>query len=294
MSPIVRFFDVLFSPAARRKRYLHRDPLLLTYVQEVQSMPRLSPEEEAALLARAIHADLLARQRLVEANLRLVFTVAVYFQGRGLPLPELIQEGNLGLMEAIIRFDQTRARRLSTYAKFWIHKKISQMVIERSKLIHLPSRTAQQLALIKQTLADCWEQGIDPGTRELAQRTHLSVARVVELLTLLHDPVSLQRPHVDIGSLADTIEAPPLLLAHEPAEWSWAKEKVMEVIGHLTSTEQHVIKLRLGLEDGVVYDDYHEIARKVFNRSGKRADERIRQLEKSAIRKLRVALEHRE
>jgi RNA polymerase primary sigma factor len=295
MSQSSRFFDFLFSRSARRKRrYLHAtDVVLRSYLHDLQLLPVLTPEEEAALLARAASAEIEARHRLVEAHLRLVVTIAVYFQGRGLSLPELIQEGNLGLLKAIERFDSTKARRLSTYAKFWVLQKIGQALHERARLIHTPYRTAQHMEQIERVIADMLSRGMEPTIREIARGVGLPVEQVMALMELMQDPLSLQWQHDDDGPLAEILEAPPLFLSNEATASSPALDQVSEAIEHLSASEQQVIKLRFGLVDGIIYD-YGEIAERAFHRRGKRVDERIRQIERSALTRLRVLLDTQE
>jgi RNA polymerase primary sigma factor len=290
-----RFFELLFSSSARRMRFLHADGVLKDYVQDLHMIPLLTPEEETALLARAASAEKEARQearqRLVEANLRLVVLIAVYFQGRGLPLAELVQEGNLGLLEAIARFDPHKARRLSTYAKFWIVKYIRQALQQQRRLIQTPARAAGQIEQIERVLGTFRARGIEPTPQELARESHLPVEKVIALLEVIPDPLSLQRHQQDEDPLAEILEAPAFLLSNGPGGVPALTTRVSQALGQLSPSEQQVLMLRFGLLDGVEYDDYHEVAHLVFNRRGKRVDERVRQIEKSAMNKLRVLLE---
>lgn len=288
-----RFFDGLFSKDAMRKRYPHYDSALHAYLRDIRDLPLLTASGEAELLARAGKGDTKAALRLAEANVRLVVVIAARFQGRGLSMIDLISEGNIGLLEAIERFDFSKAQRLSTYAKYRILQKISRALAERASLIHTPTSTAQKMERIGRVVSEFLGRGVEPTTKEIAARTNLPLEQVVELLTLMQEPLSINQRQGEDDPLAEVIEAPALLLSSE-ASAPEAFRDVIQVMGQiLTQPERQVIELRFGLHDGVIYD-YTEIAEKLFSRRGERVGERIRQLERSALGKLRTAFEREE
>ncbi|SRR5579884_1330732 len=291
MSSHTNFFDRLFSSEVRRPLRVHLDASARRYLQDLQALPLLSEDEEAVLLRQAAQTDLEAQRRLVEANLRLVIRMALYFQGHGVPLSELIQEGNLGLLEAIRRFDEKKARRLSTYAKYWIAKYMREALRQQRHLIPLPAHTIEQIEQIEQHLLAFRAQGIEPGMEALARECHLPVEQVIALLEVRPAPLSLQRHQQASSPLSEILEAPAFLLSNGSGEVPALSPNVSRALGQLRPQEQQVLLLRFGLLDGVAYDDYHEVAHLVFNRRGKRVDERVRQIEKSAMKKLRVLLE---
>ncbi|WP_220209363.1 sigma-70 family RNA polymerase sigma factor [Reticulibacter mediterranei] len=288
-----RLFSHLFSLQARRMRYLRVDPLFRPYWREVANRPLLNQEEEACLLAQAATSSV-ARNTLLEGNQRLVILIAVAFAGQGVPLSELIQEGNLGLLHALERFDPHKTRRLSTYAKYWIVQHIQQALCRNSHAVSLSERTVQSLAQMEQHIRQAEAQGIAPDPRDLASRCHLSVEQVMALLPLREGPLSLQHSSLEAGPLSEIVAAPPLLLP-DPESQSTCHPALMSALARLNEREQQVLRLRFGLEeDGVVHDNYHEIAWLVFHRQGKRVDERIRQIEKRALVKMHAFLEGKE
>jgi RNA polymerase primary sigma factor len=291
-----QFFNALFSKSTMRKMYPHRDAALRAYLRDLGPLPLLTAEQEAQLLRRTSQGDVEARQRLIEANLRLVIVIAARFQGRGLSMMDLIQEGNLGLLESIQRFDFTKSNsaRLSTYATYRIFHAIGRAVAERGKIIHTPYSTAQRMQEIEKVVWEFVEQGVEPTTKSIAERVSLTVEQVAELLALMQEPLSLYQEDEEHDSLSDVIVAPPLLLSNEVATPSLLADVAQMISSVLSADELRVIEHRYGLTDeGIIYD-YHEIAAKVYGRTGKRADERIRQLERSGLAKLRAAFDREE
>jgi RNA polymerase primary sigma factor len=229
----------------------------------------------------------------MEGNVRLVILVAVAFQDQGLSLSELIQEGNLGFLHALSRFDPKKTRRLSTYAKYWIVQHIQQALRRNTHAVSLSGRTAQLLAQMERHIRQVEAQGIEPDPRDLASQCRVSVEQIMALLPLREGVLSLQHTPLGAGPLSEIVEAPPLLLPdphpqliHHPA--------LSSALSRLSEREQQVLRLRFGLDDGVAYDDYREIAWLVFHRQGKRVDERVRQIEKRALVKVRAFLEGKE
>lgn len=275
------WFEQFFTPQARRRRFGADAEMLVAYFSDLHALnvPLLTKEQEVALLERARNHEQEARKLLVEANLRLVIRLALTFQGRGLPLCELIQEGNLGLLEAIARFDHGKAGRLSTYAKFWIIKYLQAAIERQSRVVPLSTRNSAHLRRIEQVLSESQAQGINLSTAQIAQATHLSAEQVSALLPLVAAPLWLESREAD--QLSDRLAAPPPISAESLAQASLSA-RLRNALLHLEPTEQRVLTLRFGLFDGIAHD-YYEVARIVFGRRGQRVDERIRQIEKQAI-----------
>jgi RNA polymerase primary sigma factor len=288
-----RFFDRLFEKDRMRALYPHHDPILQAYLRDIHLLPVLKPEQELRLLLRAVLGKDDARQQLVEANLRLVITIASYFQGRGLSIMDLIQEGNLGLHEAIQRFDFTKSTRLSTYAKYKIVQAISRAVAEQGTLIHTPYATAQRMQKIDRVLSTLIEQDIEPTPGRIAASTGLSVEQVRELRVLMQQPVSLERAGKKHAHHPLLVAAPPLVLSNTvslPSRLPDVQQIMRQV---LTPIECQVIEHRFGLSEGTI-SSYWEIAEQLFHRHDARADDYVRQIEKRAIRKLQAAFAREE
>lgn len=295
MASIRQFFNRLFDRKEMRRFYPHRDSALRAYFRDIREIELLEPAEETRLLLQAMQGDMKVRDRLIEANLRLVVSIAARFQGCGLTMMDLIAEGNVGLMEAVERFDFSLSLRLSTYAKYWILKYISAAAAEQTKAFSMPASTAQKMEQIARAVSDLLNQGwaTEPATKEIAKRVGISTEQVVELLTLMQEPSSLEwlfAGEDEDTPLSDLIEAPPLLLSTEMEPPSFLGDVITMMRRVLTEDEHEVIERRFGLFDGIVYS-YHDIARDMFQREGKRADERIKQLERSALEKLRTAFD---
>lgn len=295
MASTRQFFNGLFAKKEMRRFYPHRDSTLRAYFRDISTIALLGPAEETHLLIQAMQGDLTARKRLIEANLRLVVSIAARFQGCGLTMMELIAEGNVGLMEAVERFDFSLSLRLSTYAKYWILKYISAAAAEQTKAFSMPVSTAQKMERVARAVSALLNQGwaTEPATKEIAKRVGLSTEQVVELLTFMQEPSSLEWQHAGKDEdtfLSDLIEGPPLLLSTEVEPSSFLTDVIAMMRRVLTEDEREVVERRFGLFDGIVYS-YHDIARDLFNREGKRADERIKQLERSAFEKLRTAFD---
>jgi RNA polymerase primary sigma factor len=287
-----QFFTSLFDPEGMRMRYPHHDTALSAYLQELGAIPLLTPQQETELLTKATQGDPSASAHLVEANLRLVVTIAARFQGKGLAMLDLIQEGNLGLIEAIKRFDFSKAKRLSTYAKYWIVASINRAVTERGGSMHLPSYIGERMQKIQRVSSELLLQEKEPTPERLAERLDLPIDHVVEVLDLMQKPLSLHPSKGDHDAIGE-FAAPPLFLTTEitsPSLLADVKQMIGEV---LTPKQRLVLEARFGLNDGIVYE-YHEIAARFFGRTDERADSSIRQLEKSALARLRAAFDEQE
>lgn len=284
-------FESLFNREVMRRRYPHSDTAFSAYLQDLGALPLLSATQEAELLAQATAGNPDASQRLVEANLRLVIVIAARFQGKGLPMLDLIQEGNLGLFEAITRFNPSKAKRLSTYAKYWILYAIQRAVANHGTLLHAPVRTGERLQAVREVIAQFKVQGSEPTPIRIAQSLNWPLDQVIELLDLMQKPLDLYRTEEGHGMLAERIAAPPMFLSNEVTSPEGLADVRAMIATVLTSRQRLVIENRFGLNDnGVVYD-YREIAALFFQRTDARADVSIREIEKNALARLRAAFD---
>lgn len=285
------FFNTLFSKEAKRKLFPHHDAALRAYLRHVGDLaPLLTADEEARLLPLAIAGDQQARRMLVEANLKMVVLIASRFQGQGLPIMDLIQEGNLGLYDALEKFDLAKRVRFATYAKFRVVKRIAIAV--RAKQISMPYSTAQRIQEIEQAISALLEQGHEPTPEKIAHRVELQVEQVTELLDFIQEPLFLHQRTGEHDALVEMLTDAPLILSNEVEEISPSLladiTSVIDTV--LTKDERLVITHLFGLnQEGIVYD-YHEIAAKCYGRGGPRVDVRIRQIEQNALKKIRAAL----
>lgn len=291
-----QFFDSLFSKEALRKLFPHRDAALQAYLRRVGTLaPLLTAEEEARLLPRAIAGDQQAQRRLVEANLKMVILIATRFQGQGLSIMDLIQEGNLGLYDAMAKFDLSKGTRFTTYAKFHVVKRLGRAIAVRAKHLSMPYSTAQRVQQIEQAISALLERGAEPTPEKIAQHVGLLVEQVTELLDFIQEPLSFSQKTGEHDALIERLADPPLILSNEASEAispSLLAEITTVIDTALTKDERLVITHLFGLnEQGIVYD-YHEIAARCYGRSGPRVDVRIRQIEQSALKKLRAAFEN--
>ncbi|MBE3559966.1 MAG: sigma-70 family RNA polymerase sigma factor [Ktedonobacteraceae bacterium] len=254
------------------------------YLYEVGRFPLLTPEQEMQLAWCVIAGDHEARQRLIEANLRLVVSIAKRYTNHGVSLLDLIQEGNLGLIRAVQKFDPARGFRFSTYATWWIRQAISRALAEHARTIHIPVHVVELIYKIKRIARDLYQAlGRDPWPEEIAQAAHLSKERVVELRCLAEIPVSLDAPMGDEEQyhLADILEdasavAPADAVAHQVLQ-----EQIARVLDTLNPRDRQIIEMRYGLQDG--YCRTLEELSAYF----KLTRERIRQIEVKALRTLR-------
>ena len=259
------------------------DPVRM-YLKEIGKIPLLKPHEEVELAKRMMEGDEIAKQRLVEANLRLVVSIAKRYVGRGMLFLDLIQEGNLGLIKAVEKFDYERGFKFSTYATWWIRQAITRAIADQARTIRIPVHMVETInKLIRVSRQLLQELGRDPKPEEIAKEMDMSEEKVREIMKIAQDPVSLETPigEEEDSHLGDFIPDEDALAPAEAAAYSLLKDQIEEVLGSLNEREQKVLKLRFGLEDGRA---------RTLEKVGKEFDvtrERIRQIEAKALRKLR-------
>ena len=259
------------------------DPVRM-YLKEIGNVPLLTTEQEVELAKRVEAGDEEAKKQLTEANLRLVVSIAKKYVGRGMPFLDLIQEGNMGLMKAVDKFDYTKGYKFSTYATWWIRQAITRGIADTGRTIRVPVHmveTINKTLRITRTLLQ--ELGREPTPEEVAERLNVSVSRVREVLKISRDPVSLDTPigEEDDSHLGDFIEDDSALSPADSAAFSMLRAELATALESLTDRERQVVKLRFGLEDGRART-LEEVG-KEFNVTR----ERIRQIEAKALRKLR-------
>ncbi len=255
------------------------------YLREIRRIPLLTPDEELDLARQAERGDRDARRRLIEANLRLVVALAKRAVGRGVPLLDLIQEGNRGLIRAAEKFDWRRGVRFSTYATWWIRQAVSPAVIDQSRLIRLPGRMREVMLKLARTAHELRHAlGRDPTPAEIARAAHIPVRQVRDALLLAQEPVSLDAPVGDESDtpLGDFIADREPLAPEDEAERAALGDELTRALTALTSRERRVLALRFGLENGRP----HTLAE--VGRTYGITRERIRQIELQALRKLRM------
>ena len=259
------------------------DPVRM-YLKEIGKIPLLKPHEEAELARRMHEGDEIAKQRLVEANLRLVVSIAKRYVGRGMLFLDLIQEGNLGLIKAVEKFDYTKGFKFSTYATWWIRQAITRAIADQARTIRIPVHMVETInKLIRVSRQLLQELGRDPKPEEIAKEKDMTEEKVREIMKIAQDPVSLETPigEEEDSHLGDFIPDDDAPAPAEAAAYSLLKEQIEDVLGSLNEREQKVLKLRFGLEDGRA---------RTLEEVGKEFDvtrERIRQIEAKALRKLR-------
>ncbi|MCD7786998.1 MAG: RNA polymerase sigma factor RpoD [Oscillospiraceae bacterium] len=259
------------------------DPVRM-YLKEIGKVALLTPEEEIRLAQRMAEGDAEARQRMTEANLRLVVSIAKRYVGRGMLFLDLIQEGNLGLIKAVEKFDYTKGYKFSTYATWWIRQSITRAIADQARTIRIPVHMVETInKVIRVSRQLLQELGHDPSAEEIAEEMHLPVSRVREILKVAQEPVSLETPigEEKDSNLADFIPDEDASEPSEAASFSLLREQLTEVLSTLTPREEKVLRLRFGLEDGRTRT-LEEVG-KEFNVTR----ERIRQIEAKALRKLR-------
>ena len=259
------------------------DPVRM-YLKEIGNVPLLSGEEEVELAKRVAQGDEEAKKKLTEANLRLVVSIAKKYVGRGMPFLDLIQEGNMGLMKAVDKFDYTKGYKFSTYATWWIRQAITRGIADTGRTIRVPVHMVETInKTLRMTRTLLQELGREPTPEEVAARLNVPVARVREVLKISRDPVSLDTPigEEDDSHLGDFIEDDTALSPSDSAAFSMLREELKSALESLTDRERQVIELRFGLLDGRART-LEEVG-KEFNVTR----ERIRQIEAKALRKLR-------
>ena len=263
---------------------LAMDDPVKVYLKEIGRVPLLTAEEEQVLAMRIADGDQQAKQRLAEANLRLVVSIAKRYVGRGMQFLDLIQEGNLGLIKAVDKFDYTKGFKFSTYATWWIRQAITRAIADQARTIRIPVHMVEKINKVKKTNSQLLHKnGRDPTAEEIADELQMPVEKVREILRVAQEPVSLETPigEEEDSHLGDFIPDDDALAPADAASMLLLKEQLGEVLKTLTAREEKVLSLRFGLEDG--HPRTLEEVGKEFNVTR----ERIRQIEAKALRKLR-------
>ncbi|MEB3430107.1 RNA polymerase sigma factor RpoD [Citroniella saccharovorans] len=274
--------DIL-KKAQNISSYSVEDPVKM-YLKEIGKIPLLTAEEEVSLAKRMEEGDIKAKRRLAETNLRLVVSIAKRYVGRGMQFLDLIQEGNMGLMKAVDKFDYTRGFKFSTYATWWIRQAITRAIADQSRTIRIPVHmveTINKLVRVQRQLLQ--ELGRDPTNAEIAKEMGIDEQRVREVRKIAQEPVSLETPigEEEDSHLGDFIEDETAVAPDEAANYTMLREKLDEILSTLTDRERKVLELRFGLTDGTP---------RTLEEVGKEFDvtrERIRQIEAKALRKLK-------
>ena len=259
------------------------DPVRM-YLREIGKIPLLSYEKELELAKRILENDEEAKQELAEANLRLVVSIAKKYVGRGMLFLDLIQEGNMGLIKAVEKFDYTKGFKFSTYATWWIRQAITRAIADQARTIRIPVHMVETINRLIRTSRHLLQQlGREPTPEEIAKEMDIPVEKVMEIQKIAQDPVSLETPigEEDDSHLGDFIQDEDSPAPHDAASYTLLREQLEDVMGTLTPREAKVLKLRFGLDDGKA---------RTLEEVGKEFDvtrERIRQIEAKALRKLR-------
>ena len=259
------------------------DPVKV-YLKEIGRVPLLSSDEEVELAQRMAEGDAYAKKRLAEANLRLVVSIAKRYVGRGMQFLDLIQEGNLGLIKAVEKFDHTKGFKFSTYATWWIRQAITRAIADQARTIRIPVHMVETINKVKKVSSQLLHQnGHDPTAEEIAAALDMPVDKVREIMRVAQEPVSLETPigEEEDSHLGDFIPDDDAPAPADAASHTLLKEQLGEVLKTLTPREEKVLRLRFGLEDG--RSRTLEEVGKEFNVTR----ERIRQIEAKALRKLR-------
>ena len=260
-----------------------KDPVRM-YLKEIGKIDLLSTEEELELAQRIAEGDEEAKKRMVEANLRLVVSVAKHYLGRGMQLLDLIQEGNMGLLKAVDKFDYTKGYKFSTYATWWIRQSITRAVADQARTIRIPVHMVETINRVSRTSrALVQELGREPTLSEISLQLGIPEDRIAEVMKIAQDPVSLETPvgEEDDSHLGDFIQDSDALEPAESASYNMLRQQLGEVMQTLSPRECKVLRLRFGLEDGRAH---------TLEEVGKEFDvtrERVRQIEAKALRKLR-------
>lgn len=259
------------------------DPVKV-YLKEIGRVPLLSAEEEIDLATRMQQGDVYAKKRLSEANLRLVVSIAKRYVGRGMQFLDLIQEGNLGLIKAVEKFDYTKGFKFSTYATWWIRQAITRAIADQARTIRIPVHMVETINKVKKVSSQLLHKnGHEPSAEEIASVLEMPVDKVREIIRAAQEPVSLETPigEEEDSHLGDFIPDDDAPAPADAASHTLLKEQLDEVLSSLTEREEKVLRLRFGLEDG---------RSRTLEEVGKEFDvtrERIRQIEAKALRKLR-------
>ena len=259
------------------------DPVRM-YLKEIGKVPLLSADEEIELAKRMEEGDVEAKKRLSEANLRLVVSIAKRYVGRGMLFLDLIQEGNLGLIKAVEKFDYRKGYKFSTYATWWIRQAITRAIADQARTIRIPVHMVETINKVLRTSHSMVQTlGREPTTQEIADELHMDIQKVEEILKIAQEPVSLETPigEEDDSHLGDFIQDDDASQPAEEASYTLLREQLEEVLKTLTPREEEVLRMRFGLVDGKPH---------TLEEVGKKFDvtrERIRQIESKALRKLR-------
>ena len=259
------------------------DPVRM-YLREIGRIPLLTFDQELDLAKRILKGDEEAKKELAESNLRLVVSIAKKYVGRGMLFLDLIQEGNMGLIKAVEKFDYTKGFKFSTYATWWIRQAITRAIADQARTIRIPVHMVETINKLIRTSRHLLQQlGREPTPEEIAQEMEISVEKVMEIQKIAQDPVSLETPigEEDDSHLGDFIQDDDSPAPHDSAAYTLLKEQLEEVMNTLTPREAKVLKLRFGLEDGKART-LEEVGREF-----QVTRERIRQIEAKALRKLR-------
>ena len=259
------------------------DPVRM-YLKEIGRIKLLTPEEEQEIAKKMAEGDEDARKRMSEANLRLVVSIAKRYVGRGMQLLDLIQEGNLGLMKAVEKFDYTKGYKFSTYATWWIRQSITRAIADQARTSRIPVHMVETINRELRTSHSMVQKlGREPTTKEIADELHIEESKVEEVLKIAQEPVSLETPigEEEDSHLGDFIQDDEASQPSEEASYTLLREQLEEVLSTLTPREEQVLRMRFGLTDGKPH---------TLEEVGKEFDvtrERIRQIESKALRKLR-------
>ena len=259
------------------------DPVRM-YLREIGRIPLLSYDEELELAKKVLAGDEAAKQKLAESNLRLVVSIAKKYVGRGMLFLDLIQEGNMGLIKAVEKFDYRKGYKFSTYATWWIRQAITRAIADQARTIRIPVHMVETINKLIRTSRHLLQQmGREPTPEEIAAEMELPVERVMEIQKIAQDPVSLETPigEEDDSHLGDFIQDEDSPAPQDSAAYTLLKEQLAEVMGTLTPREEKVLRLRFGLEDGKART-LEEVGKEFMV-----TRERIRQIEAKALRKLR-------
>ena len=274
--------DIL-NDSTLAKELTINDPVRM-YLKEIGKISLLTLEEETELSAKIVAGDEEAKNKLAESNLRLVVSIAKRYVGRGMLFLDLIQEGNIGLMKAVEKFDAEKGYKFSTYATWWIRQAITRAIADQARTIRIPVHMVETINRLIRTSRHLLQQlGREPSPEEIAKEMDMSVEKVMEIQKIAQDPVSLETPigEEDDSHLGDFIQDEDSPAPHDAASYTLLREQLEEVMNTLTPREAKVLKLRFGLEDGKA---------RTLEEVGREFDvtrERIRQIEAKALRKLR-------
>ena len=259
------------------------DPVRM-YLKEIGKIPLLTPEEEQEIAKRMAQGDEEAKKRMIEANLRLVVSIAKRYVGRGMQFLDLIQEGNLGLLKAVEKFDYTKGYKFSTYATWWIRQATTRAVADQARTIRIPVHMVETINKVSRTSRSLVQElGRDPTSGEISKRLGIPEDKVAEVMKIAQEPVSLETPvgEEDDSHLGDFIQDNEAKEPAESASYNMLREQLNQVMQTLTPREAKVLRLRFGMEDGRAHT-LEEVGNEFHV-----TRERVRQIEAKALRKLR-------